>query len=89
MLRHDRHLIRPGQIIVEDHGARTIPGVYSQVAGRLLALDDGIRHNWVTGAPNKRSLIAFDHWDSLIDYISFDDLPTDDVKTVHRPARRR
>ena len=47
MLRHDRHLIRPGQIS------------------------------------------PYDHWDSLIDYISFDDLPTDDVQTVHRPTRRR
>ena len=47
MLRHDRHLIRPGQIIPSDH------------------------------------------WDSLIEYISLDDLPTDDVQTVHRPAWRR
>lgn len=38
---------------------------------------------------NKRCLIAHDHQDSFIEYISFDDLPTDDVKTVHRSAWRR
>ena len=123
MLRHDRHLIRPGQIIVgdkgfagkhfeafitggleaelirpdrkdekprfgklggirqwvesifdtmkgqltlEDHGGRTIPGVSRRVAGRLLALAAGLWHNWLIGAPNKRSLIAYDHEGSLI-----------------------
>jgi hypothetical protein len=118
MLRHDRHLIRPGQIIVgdkgfagkvfesfntdeleaqlirpdrkdekprfgklggirqwvesvfdtlkgqltlEDHGGRTIPGVYARIAGRLLALAAGIWHNWLIGEPHKRSLTAYDH----------------------------
>ncbi len=118
VLRHDKHLIRPGQIIIgdkgfagkdfetfitreleaelirpdrkdekprfgklggirqwvqsvfdtmkrqltlEDHGGRSIPGVYSRVAGRLLALATGIWHNWLIGEPNKRSLIAYDH----------------------------
>jgi hypothetical protein len=28
---------------------------------RLLALNDAIWHNWQTGAPVKRSLIAYDH----------------------------
>ncbi|MHA7247988.1 IS982 family transposase, partial [Arthrobacter tecti] len=31
------------------------------VAARLLALAAGIWHNWLTGALNKRSLIAYDH----------------------------
>lgn len=50
-----------GQLTLEDHGGRTIAGVYSRVAGRLLALATAIWHNWLTGAPNKRSLIAYDH----------------------------
>ena len=36
------------------------------VAQRLLDLAAGFCHNWLIGAPNKRSLIAFGHEDSLI-----------------------
>ena len=50
-----------GQLTLEEHGGRTIPGVYSRVAARLLALAAGIWHNWLIGTPNKRSLIAYDH----------------------------
>lgn len=50
-----------GQLTLEDHGARTIPGVYSRVAARLLALAAGIWHNWLIDAPATRSLIAYDH----------------------------
>lgn len=50
-----------GQLTLEDHGGRTIPGVYSRVAGRLLALAAGIWHNWLIGAHHKRSLIAYDY----------------------------
>lgn len=50
-----------GQLTLEEHGGRTIPGVYSRVAARLLALAAGIWHNWLIGAPIKRSLIAYDH----------------------------
>jgi hypothetical protein len=50
-----------GQLTLEEHGGRTVPGVYSRVAGRLLALASGIWHNWLIGAPRKRSLIAYDH----------------------------
>ena len=57
---------KKGQLTLEDHGGRTIPGVYSRVAGRLLALAAGIWHNWLIGEPNKRSLIAYDHQDSVI-----------------------
>ena len=47
-----------GQLTLEDHGGRTIPGVYSCVVGRLTAFAAGIWHNWLIGEPNKRSLIA-------------------------------
>jgi len=50
-----------GQLTLEDHGGRTIAGVYSRVAARLLALAAGIWHNWLINAPAKRSLIAYDH----------------------------
>jgi hypothetical protein len=50
-----------GQLTLEDHGGRTIPGVYSRVAGPLLALAAGIWHNWLIGTTSKRSLIAYDH----------------------------
>ncbi|MCB0887366.1 MAG: IS982 family transposase [Propionibacteriaceae bacterium] len=50
-----------GQLTLEDHGGRTLPGVYTRVAARLLAMAAAIWHNWKTGAPVKRSLIAYDH----------------------------
>lgn len=49
------------QLTLEAHGGRTPAGVYSSVAARLLALAAGIWHNWLIGATNKRSLIAYDH----------------------------
>ncbi len=50
-----------GQLTLEDHGGRTLAGVYARVAARLLALAAAIWHNWRTGAPVKRSLLAYDH----------------------------
>ena len=50
-----------GQLTLEEHGGRTIAGVYSRVAARLLALAAGIWHNWLIGEPTKRSLTAYDH----------------------------
>ena len=50
-----------GQLTLEEHGGRTLEGVKARVAARLLALAAGIWHNWHTGAPRKRSLIAYDH----------------------------
>jgi hypothetical protein len=50
-----------GQLSLEDHGGRTLAGVYTRVAARLLALAAGIWHNWRINAPRKRSLIAYDH----------------------------
>jgi hypothetical protein len=49
------------QLTLERHGGRTLPGVHARVAARLLALAAAIWHNWRTGAPVKRSLIAYDH----------------------------
>jgi hypothetical protein len=49
-----------GQLTLEEHGGRTLAGVYSRVAARLLALATSIWHNWHIGAPVKRSLIAYD-----------------------------
>jgi hypothetical protein len=50
-----------GQLTLEHHGGRTLAGVYARVAARLLALAAAIWHNWQTGAPVKRSLLAYDH----------------------------
>ena len=50
-----------GQLTLEDHGGRTLTGVYARVAARLLALATAIWHNWRTGTPVKRSLVAYDH----------------------------
>ena len=50
-----------GQLTLEDHGARTLAGVYARVGARLLALAAAIWHNWQINATSKRSLIAYDH----------------------------
>ena len=50
-----------GQLTLEQHGGRTLAGVYARVAARLLALAAAIWHNWQIGAPVKRSLTAYDH----------------------------
>jgi len=50
-----------GQLTLEHHGGRTLAGVYARVAARLLALAAAIWHNWQTGTPARRSLIAYDH----------------------------
>jgi Transposase DDE domain len=49
------------QLGLERHRGRTLLGVYVRVAQRLLALAAAIWWNWETGAPDKRSLIAYDH----------------------------
>jgi hypothetical protein len=49
-----------GQLTLEEHGGRTVTGVYARVGARLLALAAAIWHNWHIGAPVKRSLIAYD-----------------------------
>ena len=50
-----------GQLGLERHGGRTLVGVWVRVAQRLLALATGIWWNWEIGAPDKRSLVAYDH----------------------------
>ena len=50
-----------GQLDLERHGGRTHSGVFARIAQRLLAMAACIWHNWRTGAPDKRSLIAYDH----------------------------
>jgi hypothetical protein len=49
-----------GQLSLERHGAHTINGLISRIAGRLLALAAAIWHNWTTGHPG-RHLTAYDH----------------------------
>jgi hypothetical protein len=50
------------QLGLERHGGRTLAGVFVRVPQRLLALAGGIWWNWEIGAPDKRSLVAYDHW---------------------------
>jgi hypothetical protein len=50
-----------GQLSLEQHGGRTITGVAVRVLQRILALTAAIWHNWHTGQPIMRSLIAYDH----------------------------
>ena len=49
------------QLGLERHGGRTLAGVWVRIAQRLLALASGIWWNWEIGAPDKRSLVAYDH----------------------------
>ncbi len=50
-----------GQLDLEQHGGRTITGVAVRVLQRILALTAAIWHNWHTGQPVMRSLVAYDH----------------------------
>lgn len=50
-----------GQLSLEEHGARTPAGVMARVAQRLLALGAAVWWNWQISAPEKRSLVAYDH----------------------------
>ena len=49
------------QLGLEDHGGRVPQGLWTRIVQRLLALNATIWHNWMIGAPVKRSLIAYDH----------------------------
>jgi len=49
------------QLGLERHGGRVPAGLWARIGQRLLALNAAIWHNWMTGAPVKRSLIAYDH----------------------------
>jgi Transposase DDE domain len=50
-----------GQLDLEAHGGRTIAGVCTRVAQRILALTAVIWHNDRLGLPIRRSLTAYDH----------------------------
>ncbi len=50
-----------GQLDLELHGGRSLTGVTTRIAQRLLALTAAIWHNRATGQPITRSLIAYDH----------------------------
>jgi Transposase DDE domain len=50
-----------GQLDLELHGGRSLVGVTTRVAQRLLALTAAIWHNRATGQLITRSLIAYDH----------------------------
>ena len=49
------------QLGLERHGGRVPAGLWARIVQRLLALNACIWHNWLIGAPVKRSLIAYDH----------------------------
>ena len=42
-----------GQLGLERHGARTLPGLCARIAIRLLALTAGLWHNWEIGDPGR------------------------------------
>ena len=48
------------QLSLERHGGRTLTGLISRIARRLLALTAVLLHNWQTGNPGRR-LTAYDH----------------------------
>jgi hypothetical protein len=48
------------QLSLERHGGRTLSGLISRIARRLLALTAVILHNWQLGTPGRR-LTAYDH----------------------------
>ena len=50
-----------GQLCLEQHGGRTLEGVHTRVAQRLLALAACVWFNWQLGVEPHRSLIAYDH----------------------------
>jgi hypothetical protein len=47
-----------GQLGLERHGARTMPGLFARIGIRLLALSAGLWHNWQIGGPGKKDLQA-------------------------------
>ena len=50
-----------GQLNLEQHGGHTPAGVWVRVLQRILALTAAIWHNYHSGQPTLRSLIAYDH----------------------------
>lgn len=63
-LRHRAHGVQSwlgGQLNLEHHGGKTIAGVCTRIAQRVLALTAAIWHNDRIKAPVLRSLTAYDH----------------------------
>ena len=56
-----RRGLAQGQLDLEQHGGRTPAGAAVRVLQHLLAMTAAIWHNWHTGQPVMRSLIAYDH----------------------------
>jgi hypothetical protein len=54
-----------GQVGLERQGGRTPHAVFTRIAQRLLAPTAAVWHNWASGAPDKRSLTAYDHEQSI------------------------
>ena len=50
-----------GQLDLEAHGGRTIAGVCTRIAQRILAMTAAIWHNDILGLNIRRSLTAYDH----------------------------
>jgi hypothetical protein len=50
-----------GQLGIEHPGAHEPSGLFARIVQRILALNAAVWHNWIAGAPVKRSLIAYDH----------------------------
>jgi hypothetical protein len=48
------------QLSLERHGGRTLSGLISRIARRLLALTAALLHNWQLDQPGRR-LTAYDH----------------------------
>jgi hypothetical protein len=44
-----------GHLSLEQHGGRTLEGVYARVGARSLVLAAGIWHNWRVNAPRQRT----------------------------------
>ena len=44
---------RKGQLGLERHGARTMPGLFARIGMRLLALSAGLWHNWQIDRPGR------------------------------------
>jgi len=49
-----------GQLGLERHGARTMPGLFARIGMRLLALSAGLWHNWQVDKPG-RHFAAYSH----------------------------
>ena len=49
------------QLGLEQHGGRTLGGVFVRVAQRQLALAAASWFNWQLDVADKRSLVAYDH----------------------------